>query len=193
MSLKVTTQGIRFEGKHKFFKKAIRNAQHFKTVAMTLATKHQKAASYHLDCSSFFRPSVEMTKVTPVLLASFPLNVQRAIAQDISKAGSVLEASTVCVDGIRYHPSMILSTGSCSGLPEFAQIDKIVAANAELLFACHKMTAWYCEHLRSYQLLYSDVPSMCVLKMSELNDVLPLSAYRVQGELMVTLRRYVIC
>lgn len=59
---------MRFEGKHKFFKKAIRNAQNFKNVAMTLATKHQKAASYHLDCSSFFRPSVEMTKVTPVTL-----------------------------------------------------------------------------------------------------------------------------
>lgn len=55
------------------------------------------------------------------------------------------------------------------------------------------MTGWYCEHLRSYQLLYSDVSSMFVVKISELNDVLPLSGYRIQGELMVTLRRYVIC
>lgn len=51
------------------------------------------------------------------------------------------------------------------------------------------MTAWYCEHLRSYQLHCNDVTTMCVVKLSELNDVLPLSAYRVQGELMVTLRR----
>lgn len=64
---------MRFEGKHKFFKRVIRTAQNFKNVAMTLATKHQKAVSYHLDCSSFFRPSVEMSKVTPVLLATFPL------------------------------------------------------------------------------------------------------------------------
>lgn len=42
---------ICFEGKHKFFKKAMCNAQNFKNVAMTLATKHQKAVSYHLDCS----------------------------------------------------------------------------------------------------------------------------------------------
>lgn len=55
---------MRSEGKHKFFKKAIRNTQNFKNVAMTLATKHQKAISYHLDCSSFFKQSVEMVKVT---------------------------------------------------------------------------------------------------------------------------------
>ncbi|KAK0147753.1 hypothetical protein N1851_012541 [Merluccius polli] len=34
---------MRFEEKHKFFKRAIRNTQNFKNVAMTLATKHQKA------------------------------------------------------------------------------------------------------------------------------------------------------
>lgn len=184
---------MRFEGKHKFFKKAIRNAQHFKNVAMTLATKHQRSVSYHLDCSSYFRPSVEMTKVSPVLLASFPLNVQREIAENITKPGPVLDASSICVDGIKYHPGMILSAGSCSGLPEFAQIEKIVTANTEILFVCHKMTAWYNEHLRSYHLLYNGVPSMSLFKMSELNDVLPLSVYGVQGELMVTLRRYVIC
>ena len=85
---------MRFEGKHKFFKKAIRNTQNFKNVAMTLATKHQKAVSYHLDCSAFFKPSVEMTRVTPVLLASFPFNVQRVFARDIAKVESVLDVSS---------------------------------------------------------------------------------------------------
>lgn len=184
---------MRFEGKHKFFKKAIRNAQNFKNVAMTLATKHQKAVSYHLDCSAFFKPSVEMTRVTPVLIASFPLNVQRVLTQDFAKIDSVLVVSSVCIDGIMYHPGMILCFGSCSGLTKFAQIEKIVAANTEIMFICHKMTAWYSEHLRSYQLLCGDTPSTHVVKISGLNDILPLSAYRVQGKLVVTLKRYVIC
>lgn len=163
------------------------------SVAMTLASKHQKAVSYHLDCSAFFKPSVELTGVTPVLLASFPLNVQRVFTQDIAKIDSVLDVSSVCIDGIMYHPDMVLCFGSCSGLSEVAQIEKIVAANTEIMFICHKMTAWYSEHLRSYQLLCGDIPSTHVVKISGLNDVLPLSAYRVQGELMVTLKRYVIC
>lgn len=66
---------MRFEGKHKFFKRAIRNAQNFKNIPMTLAVKHLKADSYHLDSSSFFKPSIEMTKVSPVWLATFPQNV----------------------------------------------------------------------------------------------------------------------
>ena len=93
-----------------------------------------------------------MSQVTPVLLCTFPPNVQTAIAHNIRTPGSVINASSVCVDGIKYHPNMILSAGSCSGLPEFAQIEKIIAADAAILFVCHKMTAWYCEHLRSYQL-----------------------------------------
>lgn len=80
-----------------------------------------------------------------------------------------------------------------SGLSEFAQIEKIVAANTAIMFICQKMTVWYCERLRSYQLICGDIPSTHVIKISELNDVLPLSAYRVQGEFTVTLKRYVIC
>ena len=93
-----------------------------------------RSVSYHLDCSSFFRPSVEMSKVTAVPLASFPQMVQTAIAEHIAVVGSLFDASSVCIDGIKYHPGMILSAGSCSGLPEFAQIERIVAANADILF-----------------------------------------------------------
>ena len=80
-----------FKGKHKFFKRAIRTAQNFKNVAMTLETKHQRAIICLLDCSSFFRPSVEMSQVTPVLLCT-------AIAHKIRIPGSLLNASSVCVD-----------------------------------------------------------------------------------------------
>lgn len=61
-----------------------------------------------------------MTRVTPILLASFPLNIQRVFARDIAKVESVLDVSSVCIDEIMYHPGMILSFGSCSGLSEFA-------------------------------------------------------------------------
>lgn len=77
-----------FEGK--FFKRTISTALNFKNVAVTLATKHQQAISYRLDCSSFFRPSVEMSQVKPVLLCTFPPNVHTAIDHSIRTPGSVL-------------------------------------------------------------------------------------------------------
>lgn len=182
---------MRFEGKHEFFKKAIHNTQNFKNEAMTLATKHQKVLSFHLDSSSFFRPAVEMAKVAMVLITSFPIDVQRALPQNLTDSGSVLLASSVCIEGIRYNTDMILCTGACSGLPEFGQITQIIAANPEIMFVCKKMTAWYREHLRSYQL--SSMDASYVIKQSELNDIFPLSAYNVQGELMVTLKQFVLC
>lgn len=85
----------------------------------------------------------------------------------------------------------MLSIGSCSGLLEFVQIKKLVAANAEIVFVCLKLTAYYSEHLRSYKLHCNDDTSMCVVKMSDLNDV--FVSVQGQGWLMVTLRRFIIC
>lgn len=184
---------MRFEGKHKFFKGAIRNSKNFKNVAMSLATKHQKAVTYHLDSVSYFRPSIELTKVTPLILAALPLNVQREVMESTANTGCAFDASSVFVDNVQYHPGMILSTGACSGLPRFVQIQKIVAGNKKICFICHKMTAWYSEHLRSYELEGGDIPSMSVVQLSALNDVFPLSAYRINGKLMVTLKQYIIC
>lgn len=63
---------MHFEGKHKFFKRVIRNAHNFRNVALTLAVKHQKMMAYYLDTSSFFKPPVEMDKVTTASIASYP-------------------------------------------------------------------------------------------------------------------------
>lgn len=79
---------MHFEGKRKFFKGTIHNPQNFKKVAMTQTPES-------------IRPSVEMTKVIPVLLASFSLNVQTVIAENITMQGSVLDVSSVSVDRIK--------------------------------------------------------------------------------------------
>ena len=122
----------------------------FWNVTLTLAVKHQRAVSYHLDSSSFFKSSVEMEKVTTVSVSSFPDNVQRVLIQKIHKPAAVLVASSVCLDGVTYKADMIVSAGSCSGLPEFRQITQIVAVHTEIMFECRVMSAWYHEQLKSY-------------------------------------------
>lgn len=122
-----------FEGKHKFFKRVIRDVHNFKNVALTLAVKHQKMMAYYLDTSSFFKPSIEMDKVTTASITFYPENVQQVFCQGVPQLTSVLVASSVYVDGIRYCADMIVSVGSCAGLPSFRQIKQIVALNT--LFA----------------------------------------------------------
>lgn len=184
---------MRFEGKHTFFKETIKNARNFRNVALTMAEKHQKMIAFHLGVNSFFRPSVELDKVTTQPITSYPKNVQQIFSQKIPGLAKVLDVSSVSVDGITYSPDMIISVGSCSGVPEFKQIKQIVTINTEILFVCQKKTAWYHEHYRSFELC--DIPdsSQCVVQLHELNDVFPLPGYRFGGNLIVTLKRFILC
>lgn len=176
-----------------FFKWVIRNAHNFRNVALTLAVKHQKMMAYYLDTSSFFKPSLEMDKVTMASITSYPENIQQVFCQRVPQLATVLVASSVFVDGIRYCADMIFSVGSCSGLPNFKQVKQIVAINTEILFVCNTMTAWYHEHFRSFELCGNTNPSLCVVQLKELNDVFPLTAYRFGDNLIVALRRYILC
>lgn len=140
---------MRFEGKHTFFKNVAHDTRNFKNVAHTLAVRHQKMMAFHLDSSIFFKPPLEIDKVKSVMVASFPDNVQSLLHQQKAKQSTVPVASTVNVHGVKYTTDMIISVGSCSGLPEFRKITHIVVINTEILFVCKLLTAWYVEHLCS--------------------------------------------
>ena len=49
---------MRFEGKHRFFKRVIHNTHNFKNVLKTLATRHQHMMAYHFSAPAFFRPDI---------------------------------------------------------------------------------------------------------------------------------------
>lgn len=182
---------MRFEGKHKFFKKVVRHAHNFKNLTLTLAIKHQKMIAFHLATTSFFKPCMEINKVKSVMVASFPESVQNSIYLRNAQQNTVLVASSVCIDGIKYSADMLISVGSCSGLPDFRQITKIVVINTKIIFVCRLMTSWYNEHLRAYELCSSHLSTLT--QLTELNDVFPLSLYRVKGKQLVTLKRYILC
>lgn len=127
------------------------------------------------------------------MVTSFPENVQSSLHQQNGKQSTVLVAPSACVHGVKYCADMIVSVGSCSGLPEFRQITHIVVINTEVLLVCRLLSSWYTEHLRAYELCFSGAGCLAVTQLSELNDVFPLSAYQVKGNMYVTLNRYILC
>ncbi|KAL0147792.1 hypothetical protein M9458_056908 [Cirrhinus mrigala] len=157
---------MRFEGKHKFFKKVVHDTCNLKNVACTLAVRHQKMMAFHLDSPTFFKPPLQIEKVRSVMVTSFPENVQSSLHQQNGKQSTVLVAPSACVHGVKYCADMIFSVGSCSGLPEFRQITHIVVINTEVL-------SWYTEHLRAYELCFSGAGCLAVTQLSELNDAFP--------------------
>lgn len=181
---------MRFEGKHKFFKKVIRTAQNYKNVALTMSLKHQKLMAYYLNGSSFFRPALEISKVTTSMITSYPENVQTILGQKVPGLTTVLTVSTAFADGIQYTAGMIVSAGSCSALPDFKQIKEIIVVNSELMFLCSNMTSWYHEHLRCFELCEEN--RFSVVELKHLNDAFPLSSYRYGDSQIITLRRYIV-
>lgn len=147
---------------------------------------------WNVHSSSFFKPSIQMDKVTLSLISSLPKNIQNFLKQQYASPNTVLVASSVSIDGIMCSPDMIVSVGSCSCLPKFRQIHNILVINSDILCLCKHMTSYYNEHLRSYKLC-SHVSSMSVNMLSDLNEPFPLAAYRIRGRTFVTHRHYILC
>lgn len=160
---------MRFEGKHKLFKQVIRSTKNFKNVTQTLAIRHQRLMAYYVDSPSFFKPSIQTEKVMGTLISTFSENIQEFLRQTYAVQNTVLSAFSVTIDGIQYNPDMVVSVGTCSGLPDFRQIFKILVINSDVLFVCRDVTCWYIEHLRAFELC-SHVRSLSVTKRSDLND-----------------------
>ena len=85
--------------------------------------------AFHLAATSFFKPSVEIKKMKSVMVASFPDNVKNCLHLRNNYKNTVPVASSVCIYGLKYSANMVISVGSCSGLPDFRQIAKIVVIN----------------------------------------------------------------
>lgn len=183
---------MRFEGKHKFFKKVIHDTQNFKNVPLTLARRHQKMMAYHLDCPSFFKPALQANTVKSIMVSSLPVNIQDFLRQRCGLQNIVMSARSVSVDGINYTADMVVSVGSFGGLPEFRQIKQVVVLNMDVVFLCKPMIAWYHEHLHAYELSQSSI-GLVATQLTEFNDVFPLSAYRVRGAMFVSLKHYILC
>lgn len=82
-----------------------------------------------------------------------------------------------------------MSAGECSGLPEFFRILHILLDKSwKVYFVTARLSSWYMEHYRSYQLIENCYSDLEILDPETLNDYHPLAAYQVARTLMVTPR-----
>jgi hypothetical protein len=72
---------MRFEGKHRFFKRVIHDTQNFKNVVKTLATRHQHMVAYYLSAPSFIKPHQQASNVSSVLVSVLPGVAKQYIKQ----------------------------------------------------------------------------------------------------------------
>lgn len=96
------------------------------------------------------------------------------------------------VHGTQYSRGMILCIGNGNGFPEFGQIDHILICGTEVAFIVHRLTSWYIEHFRAYEINQSTHCDVAIVTPQELVDFYPLTAYNVDGRRMVVPKRFLL-
>ena len=88
---------------------------------------------------------------------------------------------------------MIVSVGSCSGMPEFSKIQNILISNEEVALILEKLTSLYIEHLHAFEVVERTNAQVHVNLLHERNDYHPLTGYSIGGKLLVCLKRFILC
>ncbi|KAK0130960.1 hypothetical protein N1851_034359 [Merluccius polli] len=184
---------FRFESKHSFFKQAINDARCFKNVLLTLSTKHQQLMAYLLDTQQLFKPKLHIGSVDRVKISSLDEKLRTVLEKKYPNEDTVSLAKEVHLYGTKYVRDMIVSAGECSGLPEFFRILHILVDKWwKVYFVTTRLSSWYMEHYRSYQLIGNCNSDLEILDPETLNDYQPLAAYQVARTLMVTPRAWLL-
>lgn len=179
---------MRFEGKHRFFKRVVHDTLNFKNVLKTLATRHQHMVAFYLTAPAFFKPHHQTSDVSSVLVSVLP-EVAKEHVQQITDSNMIYGTSKITVDGTGYGVGMFVSVGQEGGLPQFCKIEQILLINNDVTFVCQEHKSFYNEHMRSYEL---SPGNMTVHNILALNDSSPLSAYNVEGKLLLTPKRFIL-
>lgn len=109
-----------------------------------------------------------------------------AIDKNYPHLETVPLSKDIQLHGTQYAEGMILSPGHYSGLPEFYKIVTIVINTEKVAFVYKKLTSWYLEHFRFFELVEGIYTESHILDLEALNHHLPLVAYTVAGTNLVT-------
>ena len=145
--------------------------------------------AYHLAAPSFFKLKTQASRIESVLVSALP-EVAQVHIREQTTSDIIYKTSNVTIDGTDYVCGMFLSVGDSGGLSKFSKIEQILLVNPNVSFLCLDYDSWYVEHLLSYELSTANT-SLSIHLHSCLNDTVPLSAYKVDGSLLLTLKRFI--
>nr|XP_023651070.1 uncharacterized protein LOC111835233 isoform X1 [Paramormyrops kingsleyae]XP_023651071.1 uncharacterized protein LOC111835233 isoform X1 [Paramormyrops kingsleyae] len=180
---------MRFEAKHRFFKRVLRQTGCFRNVLMSLARKHQSMIAFHLYDSDHAKPAISVTSMTKVPLEVLDKGIKETVKEQFPNVTAVHVANKIEYFGTMYSVGMMLAYGSTGGLADFAEIVQMIVVLDKLSFVVRLQSAWYNEHLRCFTL--EATRNIQILQQAQLTDLYPLAAYTVAGQQMVSLKHFI--
>lgn len=129
---------MRFEGKHKVFKKIVRDTHNYKDVLKTLAERHQNMMAFYLSSQRFFKPTVQTSIVDFVFIDSLPIKTH-SVVSGITENNSVYSTKQVTIEDTTFVVGMFICSGTHSALPEFKEIKNILLIGSDIFFSVERL------------------------------------------------------
>lgn len=113
---------MRFEAKHHYFQKVVRQTSCFCNILKSMAAKHQSIIADHLHSSNVKKPATSVSKMSKVLSEVLNENIQEFGSQKLPEETVVHLTNKVGFQGTSNGIGMMLIYGSTGGLPNFAEL-----------------------------------------------------------------------
>ena len=183
---------FRFEAKHSFFKKVVRDVNNFKNILSTLSLRHQLMVAYYLAAPNLFKPTVEVKQASNVSVDVLASPLKEEIKSKFQTVSSITVASVGIIHGTTYKAEMFVSFGSTHGLPDFCKIVHVLLVCNKPFFVLEPFTASFLDHMRCYQVHRKDPVQLTIAAPDELNHYCPLAAYTVQERLLISPKAFLV-
>nr|XP_020474258.1 uncharacterized protein LOC109970793 [Monopterus albus] len=180
---------MRFEAKHRFFKRIVRQTGSFRNILMTMARKHQSMIAYHIHDDNSQRPAFLVSRMTQVPVEMLKDSIKESFAKKFPGVVSVSLTSKVTILGRDYNVGMLLPFGSTGGLPDFGKIIQIIIVHESPIFVMKLLSGWYHDHLRSFKV--EPTGEIEIIQHSEMKDAYPLAAYNTADGQVVSLKHFI--
>lgn len=142
---------MRFEGKHNFFKKSVKN---FKNLTKTLVKKHQNQLAFHWE--NFYFKRFQFGPVKPVLTSNLEGGESLRSCLTVNQS-SVSTTSWVKNYGTEYHIGMFVCTSIENEMPVFKKIVNVIIRDDEALLLTTKVNTMYFDsHLNAFSIEEED-------------------------------------
>ena len=185
------TSTLRFESKHSFLKKALKQLMNYKNICQSLANKHQLYQALEMSDTEYLKPAfIAHHEPTFVPLSVMNNSVQTELSSFCDNRGTVKCYKSVTVRGTNYQPDMAVALDVQEGLVSFGIILMVIAGDeGQCHFVCCRCTSYYSLHLHCYELDRTD--DIVVVQQNDLLDYYPLSLYTVGSKCYVTMKHFV--
>lgn len=181
---------MRFESKHSYFKKTIRNLHNFKNVTKTLATRHQLFQCYQM-AGNLFSSQVDVVGASSFCRATYCSEVQDAVDNLGIADSDLLLCSQLSVHGTVYKNDMfvILQFQGYRCKSVFGKILLILVHDGCTPFLIVKPFNgfWRCD-TSAYVISSLETSAVQCHHLSSLPDYCPLMAYRHGDDTFVALK-----